>query len=229
MKRETVGSPWRSEGANIKDVRAIDRYTVEITLHSPDPFTLLRLVGYHSGFIVSEAAVEALGDDHRYNPVGTGPFMFEEYTPRRNVVLTANKDYYKGAPKLDGIDFIFMNDQSTRELALRTGEVHTARGDAEQIWVDRMRSQGLDVDMIGPGNGYFLQFNMTQPPFDNVTVRQALAYAINRQDVVEFLGPALARQLGSPIPSGYFGYTLDGVPQCAYDPAKSRELLREAG
>src|SRR5690625_3524236 len=107
MKSEEVGSPWRSEVTNIKDVRALDPYTVEIELHSADPFMLLRLVGYHSGFIVSEAAVEALGDDHRYRPIGTGPFMIQEYTPRRNVILTANKDYYKGEPKLDGIEFIF--------------------------------------------------------------------------------------------------------------------------
>lgn len=229
MKSEEVGSPWRSEVANIKDVRAVDAYTVEIELETADPFTLLRLVGYHSGFIVSEAAVEALGDDHRYNPIGTGPFMIKEYNPRRNVVVTANQDYYKGAPKLDGIEFIFMSDTSTRELALRTGEVHTADGDSEQIWVDRMRSQGLAVDMIGPGNGYFLQFNLKKPPFDNLKVRQALAYALNRQDVVEYLGPALARQLGSPIPSGYFGYTLEGVPQYEFNPAKAKELLAEAG
>lgn len=229
VKSAEVGSPWRSEVENIKEVRALDRYTVEIELHSADPFALLRLVGYHSGFIVSKAAVEELGMDYRFNPIGTGPFMFKEYNPRRNVVVVANKDYYKGAPKLDGIEFIFMSDTSTRELALRIGEVHTADGDAEQIWVDRMRSQGLAVDLIGPGNGYFLQFNMTQPPFDNVTVRQALAYAINRDDVVQYLGPSLARQLASPIPQGYFGYTLEGVPLYEYNPAKAKELLREAG
>ncbi|MFS8523662.1 MAG: ABC transporter substrate-binding protein [Limnochordales bacterium] len=229
MKSEEVGSPWRSEVANIKEVRAVDPYTVEIELHAADPFTLLRLVGYHSGFIVSKKAVEELGEEYRFRPIGTGPFMIEEYNPRQSVVLAANKDYFKGAPKLDGLVFLFMPDTATRELALRTREIDAADGNAEQIWVDRMRSQGLIVDTVGPGNGYFLQYNMTMPPFDNLLVRQALSYAINRQDVVEFLGPALARELKSPVPMGYFGHTTEGIETYDYDPQRARQLLAEAG
>ena len=64
--------------------------------------------------------------------------------------------------------------------------------------------------MVGPGNGYFLQFNMTLPPFDNLKVRQALAYAINREDVVQFLGPAFGSGTEEPHSMGYFGHTIDG-------------------
>lgn len=229
MKSEEVGSPWRSEVANIKEVRAVDRYTVEIQLHAADPFTLLRLVGYHSGFIVSKKAVEDLGPEHRFRPIGTGPFMIEQYNPRRSVVLTANKDYFKGEPKLDGLEFLFMPDTSTRELALRRQEIDAADGNSEQIWVDRMRAQGLVVDMVGPGNGYFFQFNMTVPPFDNLLVRRALAYAVNRDDIVQFLGPALARELKSPIPMGYFGHTTEGLETYEYNPERARQLLAQAG
>ncbi|MBO8141923.1 MAG: polyamine ABC transporter substrate-binding protein [Firmicutes bacterium] len=224
-----VGSPWRSEVSNIKEVRAVDRYTVEIELHAPDPFALLRLVGYHSGFIVSKKAVEELGDQHRFRPIGTGPFAIAEYNPRRSVVLVANDEYFKGKPKLAGIEFLFMPDTATRELALRRQEVDTADGDSEQIWVDRMRSQGIVVDMVGPGNGYFVQFNMTKPPFDNLKVRQALAYAVNRDEIVQYLGPALARPLKSPVPAGYFGHTTDGIETYEYDPERAKQLLAEAG
>jgi len=224
-----VGSPWRSEVANIKEVRAVDRYTVEIELHAPDPFALLRLVGYHSGFIVSKKAVTELGDEHRFRPIGTGPFAISEYNPRRNVVLVANDAYYKGAPKLAGIEFRFMPDTATRELALRTGEVDTADGDSEQIWVERMRAQGVIVELVGPGNGYFIQFNMTKPPFDNLKVRQALAYAVNRDEIVAYLGTALARPLRSPVPAGYFGHTTEGLETYEYNPGLARQLLAEAG
>lgn len=224
-----VGSPWRSEVANIKEVRALDRYTVQIELHEPDPFALLRLVGYHSGFIVSKKAVTELGDAHRFNPIGTGPFAFVEYNPRRNVVLKANDQYYKGAPKLAGIEFRFMPDTATRELALRTREVDTADGDSEQIWVDRMRSQGIVVDLVGPGNGYFIQYNMTKPPFDNLKVRQALSYAVNRDEIVQYLGPSIARPLRSPVPAGYFGHTTEGIETYEYNPQRARQLLAEAG
>jgi len=224
-----VGSPWRSEVANIKEVRALDRYTVEIELHEPDPFALLRLVGYHSGFIVSKQAVTELGDEHRFRPIGTGPFAFAEYNPRRNVVLTANDQYYKGAPKLGGLEFRFMPDTATRELALRTREVDTADGDSEQIWVDRMRSQGVIVELVGPGNGYFIQYNLTKPPFDNLKVRQALSFAVNRDEIVQYLGTSIARPLRSPVPAGYFGHTTEGIETYEYNPQQARQLLAEAG
>lgn len=224
-----VGSPWRSELANIADVRALDRYTVEISLRQPDPFALLRLVGYHAGFIVSKRAVEELGDQFRFNPIGTGPFAFASYEPRQKVSLVAHTDYFKGAPALSGIDFYFMPDTSTRELALRTREIDAADGNSEQVWYDRMRRQGLVVDRIGPGNAYHLHYNMTIPPFDNILVRQALSYAVNRQEVVEFVGPDISQVSGSPVPNGYYGHTTEGVPQYDYDPEKARELLAEAG
>jgi len=224
-----VGSPWRSEVANIKEVRAVDRYTVEIELHAPDPFALLRLVGYHSGFIVSRKAVTELGDQHRFHPIGTGPFAISQYNPRQSVVLVANDAYYKGAPRLAGIEFRFMPDTATRELALRTREVDTADGDSEQIWVDRMRAQGVIVEMVGPGNGYFIQYNMTKPPFDNLRVRQALNYAVNRDEIIQYLGPALARPLRSPVPAGYFGHTTEGLETYEYNPQRARQLLAEAG
>ncbi|HLT58649.1 MAG TPA: ABC transporter substrate-binding protein [Limnochordales bacterium] len=224
-----VGSPWRSEVANIKEVRALDRYTVEIELHEPDPFALLRLVGYHSGFIVSKQAVTELGDEHRFRPIGTGPFAFAEYNPRRNVVLTANDQYYKGAPKLGGLEFRFMPDTATRELALRTREVDTADGDSEQIWVDRMRSQGVIVELVGPGNGYFIQYNLTKPPFDNLKVRQALSFAVNRDEIVQYLGTSIARPLRSPVPAGYFGHTTEGIETYEHNPERARQLLAEAG
>src|SRR5690606_24955659 len=168
-------------------------------------------------------------DDHRFHPIGTGPFAISQYNPRQSVVLVANDAYYKGAPKLAGIEFRFMPDTATRELALRTGEVDTADGDSEQIWVERMRAQGVIVELVGPGNGYFIQFNMTKPPFDNLKVRQALAYAVNRDEIVAYLGTALARPLRSPVPAGYFGHTTEGLETYEYNPGLARQLLAEAG
>ena len=70
-----------------------------------------------------------MGDEaFKTHPVGTGPFMFESYTPQNSVVLTANDDYFRGAPKLGGVEVRYMADPSSRELGLQAGELDARRG-----------------------------------------------------------------------------------------------------
>lgn len=223
-------SAFSSEFAEVKAVEAVDPYTVKITLTEPVPFFLGRVSNYHAGMIVSKKAAEALGEKFMTNPIGTGPFMFEEYKSKQYVSCTANKQYFRGAPKIDKIIYRYIPSTSSRELAFRSGEIDLFYGDRDQRWVERMRTnKDTTVDVFGPGEHRSLHFNMTMKPFDDIRVRRAIAHAINRDEVVQFLGKDVAEPAWSVVPNRYLGQTLEGVPKYDYNPEKAKALLKEAG
>jgi peptide/nickel transport system substrate-binding protein len=119
-------------------------------------------------------------------------------------------------------------DNSTRELALRSGEVDAINIPAKQEWIDRLGKAGFDVNLTSPANMFVLHFNLTKSPLDNIKVRQALCHAISRQEIINYLGKDVARAEYSPLPAGYVGHT-DDVVHYEYDPAKAKQLLAEAG
>jgi peptide/nickel transport system substrate-binding protein len=154
---------------------AVDDYTVKITLEQPLSPVLFypKVANYSGGFIVCKQAVEALGDDKfKTNPVGTGPFMFEQYRPQEKILLMANPDYFRGAPLLDGIEYRYMADITSREAGLLAGELDVINGQPDKAWVDKMVAQGVPVDVFGVGEVATLHFNTTVEPLDDPAVRR---------------------------------------------------------
>jgi peptide/nickel transport system substrate-binding protein len=186
------------------------------------------MVDYQAGYVVCKKAVEKLGNDIKYHPIGTGPFKYQSYSPKENFTLVANEDYWGGRPILMKIIVIFMPDDSTRELALRKGEVEAISLPAKQEWIDRARKAGFDVNLTSPANTFALYFNPTKKPLDNIKVRQALCHAIDIQELVTYLGKDVAKPEVSPLPSGYRGHT-EEVVRYEYNPEKAKRLLVEAG
>lgn len=231
VRDKQVGSPWRSTYANYESVKVLDKYTVQITLEQANPFFLLTVISDHGGLIVCKEAVEELGEDFKLNPVGTGPFALEDYKTRQSVILEANDDYFGGEPYLSGLVFRFMPELSSRELAVRKGELDAAVGKMDQVWVEQQRKRGLKIDVWeSPGNATHLHFNMTVEPLDKLKVRKALAYAIDRKALVEYAGEDIAPPYYSPVPPGYFGH-IDMPEDLKYhhDLGKAKKLLEEAG
>ncbi len=223
-----TGSPTRKAIAAIESVSVVDPYTVQIKTNQPYPVLPAMMVEERFGYIISKKAAAKLGKDLKYHPVGTGPFMYKTYKPRESVTLVANPDYWGGKPKLSEVVVAFMPDNSTRELALRNGEVHAINIPAKQEWIDRARKAGFEVNLTSPANMFVLHFNLTQKPLDNKKVRMALCHAISRDLMVKYLGKDVAKPEVSPLPSGYVGYT-DKVARYPYDPEKAKALLAEAG
>jgi len=177
-------------------ISAPDAYTVVITLKNPISGTLFlaKFASYAGGFIVSKKALEAKGDDwFKIHPVGTGPFMFKSYAPREKTVLVRNPKYFRGASVLEKLVIRYMPSVSSRELGLRTGELDIIEGQNEEKWVDKISQlPEVKVQAFGPCETQMVHLNMTKKPFDNLKVRQAVAYAIARGEVAAFMGSSLA-------------------------------------
>ena len=227
-------SAFAPDYKNLERIESVDRYTVRVTLKkaASPPDVLSMFANYHGGFIVSRKAVTDLGDKFVLNPVGTGPFAFKEYAPQRHVLLERHDRYFRGRPKIARIAYRYIADAKSRQLAFERGELHVIEGIREQWWVEELKRKGnVIVDVVGPGEMRTLHMNMTRKPLDNLRVRQAIAYAINRREIVEFIGSAIARPAYAPVPPGYLGSLHDDkdIPRYAYDPSKAKRLLTEAG
>lgn len=218
---------------------AIDDRTVEITTPVPLSETLMlgKVMNYGGGFIVSKDAYEQLGaEGFRMRPIGTGPFAVEAYTPTSGVNFSAHADYFRGTPKLPGVDVLFMPDVSARGVGLRTGELDVIEGSSEQSWVQLMRGYpGIEVEVFGPGSASVLFLNMDRAPLNNLKVRQTLAHALSREAVVAAIGPETATPLYAAFPGEFLpgGLTTEEVTERGldypHDIEKARELLTEAG
>ncbi len=218
---------------------AVDDKTVKITLDTPlSPALFLpKVANYSGGFIVCAKAVEALGDEaFKTEPVGTGPFMFSEYTPQSRVSLVASDEYFRGAPELAGVEARYIADNTSLQLGLQAGELDVIDGLSEQQWVEQINSQdGLIADVFGVGEVAFVNFNTTVEPLDDPKVRQAIAYALNREDFVALSGAPVAEAVYSVVPAALMegGLTEEQAAEAeveyATDLEKARQLMEEAG
>ncbi len=220
-------------------VEAVDEYTVKVTMEKPLSPVLFfpKVADYAGGFIVCKQAYEAVGDEaFKTQPVGTGPFMFDSYSPQEKVVLVANDAYFRGRPLLDAVEYRYMPDINSRELGLKSGELDVINGAAEGIWVERMnKEEGVRVDVYGVGEVATVHFDITVPPLDDVRVRKAIAYALERDEFLALFGEPVAANVYSPVPAQFLagGLTQKEVAELgleyAVDRDKARELLAEAG
>lgn len=218
---------------------AIDEYTVSITLDQPLSAVLFlpNIADYAGGFIVCSQAVEALGDEaFATNPVGTGPFAFESYSAQEKVMLTANQDYFRGAPALAGVEVRYMPDFSSRELGLKAGELDLISGLDDSAWIQSTDAEeNLTVDVFGPGEVATIHFNTTVEPLDNPLVRQAIAYGLDRDEFLALFAEESAENVFSPVPAQFMtgGLTEEEATAAgldySYNPEKAAELMAEAG
>ncbi|MBW2306592.1 MAG: polyamine ABC transporter substrate-binding protein [Deltaproteobacteria bacterium] len=229
VKDPATGSPWAKKYAAVESIEVINPLTVRIKLKKADPFFELKLLGYHGGQIVPKKAVEKLGKDFAFNPVGSGPFVFHSYQKGQGIVLKRNPDYFRGAPILETVEYIFMPDNSSRLLALERGEVDMGRGVRSKEWAEKAIKIGLKLTPPLPPQQCILVFNMTRKPLDDIRVRRALAHALDRDLFVDLLGPILGGPQISPVPPGYFGHIDMGMEKYEYNPELAKKLLAEAG
>lgn len=235
-------SAWAAEYAGMT-FQAVDKYTVRITLQKPlsELLFLPKVADYAGGLIIPKKPAEELGEGFRTNPVGTGPFIFNKYLPKEKVITVRNEKFYRGVPKLAGVEVFFMADLSTRKFGMQSKEIDVIEGPPSQPWVEEMQVlPGVKVNVFGPGEAGVLHFNMAKKPFDDIRVRRAVAYALSRDEVVTTIGKAIAGPVYSEIPPPQPGWiTREELVQRGkkdkkdylydFDRNKAKKLLAEAG
>src|SRR5687768_9294758 len=232
FERQINRAPGTRFGVNlemIKSIEVVDPHTVQIVLKAYDPVFPLRMAGYQQGYIVSKKAAEKFGEQFRWNPVGTGPFVFDRHAPREKIVLKAFDQFHKGRPPIDEVHWFDVPEDATKLIGLEKGTFdaiypETVTADLEA----QVKKMGAVMDRRGPGGQERFYINITKPPFDDIRVRKAFMHAIDRKAMKETMYPGgLGRLATSPVPVGYFGHT--AVPIPPYDPALAKKLLTEAG
>ncbi len=211
----------------IKEVKVIDPHKVQIILHYPFA-GLLSVLASAEGGIISPKAIEQYGKDLNKHPVGTGPFVFESWTPGQEIVLTKNEKYWGKGPKIDKVVFKTVPEDTTRVAMVETGEAHIA----EQLPVTEIervknsanmtlgRYESFAVDHIG--------MNVTKKPFDDVRVRQAIAHAIDKEAIIKGVYNNVGKVAVSTLGPKVIGYS-PNLKTPEYDLNKAKQLLAEAG
>jgi len=217
----------------------IDAHTLEIILEKPvSPLFFLPLIANHrGGHIVSEKAVQAGGyEGFISHPVGTGPFMFEQFLPDKKLVLSAHAGYFRGTPKLAGVEMHFIPDNDTREAAFRNGDMDLILGVGDPGWIEQMdRVPESVVDVFGPGFTGLFHFNTSVRHMKDVRVRQAIAHALDRNDFLAASSPKLVSPVMAPMSPAFMpgGLSNEKIKALGLNfeknIEKARQLLAEAG
>lgn len=228
--------------ANLEGVKMPDDYTLQITLNSPVNSFLYILAGV-GGYVIPQEAIEKYGTK---STVGTGPFMLSNTGSSDEILLLRNPGCHRRdsldnpLPFLDTIQISFVPDKKRELDSFKRGDIHLIFGLPSESISEMVEAQIADFSSKNPK--YYLhrnselttqyyQFNITRKPFDNVKVRQAFSYAINRDKIIadvlhsEAFGPGIC----GFTPPGISGYDITEIRGYTFSPDKAQQLLAEAG
>ena len=231
-----TASPIASGLLGPVDTISVEGSTLRVTLKEPFAIFLDNMTDPRSAPI-SVAAAEQAGDQFGRKPIATGPWKVAEWQSGTQIVLERNPDYawgpaflHDGAAYIDRLVYRIMPEPATAMTAFEAGEVDQVSINPPDV--ERIESSGKYqiVKFLRNGVGLFMEFNVTKSPFDDITVRQAMNYAINKEDVLQTGLDGLGEIAYGPLPPSIWGYW-EGIEDYApsYNPDKALELLSQAG
>ncbi len=212
--------------APVAEVEIVDDYTVRFHTSGPMPILLDRLTSFYP---LEPGYVEEVGQDKAATePVGTGPYKFVEWQVDERIVLEKNEDYWGGVPTIDRMVFRPIPEFSTRLASLMTGEIDLMR-DVPGHMVDLTNaSENSEIRAIPSARiNYLALVNLKEGPMQSKLVRQAMNYAVNVPELIEYVQDGNATQMAGPLSILNDDYhAMDPYP---FDPGKAVDLIREAG
>lgn len=208
----------------ITSVEVIDPQTVRITLSGPDGAFPFKMAWGDAVIVAPETvATEAT------HPVGTGPFAFGNWVQGDHVTLTAYPGYWGDKPKIKTATFRFISDPTAAFAAVMAGDVDAFPNFPAPETLDQFKADPRFKVLVGTTEGEtILAMNNRNAPLNDVRVREAIAHAINRQDIIDGAMFGYGTPIGTHFPPHNPAYR-DLTALSAYDPEKSKALLAEAG
>jgi peptide/nickel transport system substrate-binding protein len=218
-----------SYGGEFKSIAAVDKMTVKFVLCAPDA-AFLSKIAFQTFSVTPAAYLQKTGGkgDLLDKPIGTGPYKLEKWDKGNQIILTRFDDYWGDKPKTKTVVIKWTSDASARLVELRAG---TADG------IDNVAPPDFDVISGDPElklytrpalNVMYLGMNNTIAPFDNVKFRQAIAYGVDRQRIVDNFYPKGSTAATQFVPPAIFGFTKEVEP-FAHDVNMAKKLIAESG
>src|ERR1700722_2737914 len=207
----------------VDHIDAPDDWTIILHMKEADAPLLWNLSAGSVGIVPY-----ASGDEMTRHPIGSGPFKFVSAETDKEVVLERNSDYWGEKPKLQRVRFTIVPDETTRALELRKGSADIAVNLTPDTVLALRREPQLAVEQA-PGTVLaYLGFNLRDPILKDVRVRQAIAFALDRTPMIEYLWRGEAQLARSILPPQSWAYN-PSVAAYPHDPEKSRQILDAAG
>lgn len=214
-------SPRKGAYSALAAIEPTGRYTVTFTLKAPSASFPINLI---MGIVPAGTGAEAVR-----TPIGSGPYKLAEFVPDDHVTLAPFADAYGGAPANPGLVFKVVPDETMRGLELRKGSVDLVVNDLSPDLVHSLERDPELAVTTGPGTDYaYIGMNLRDPALADARVRQAIAYAVDNDAIIQYLRRGLARRATGVVPSMSWAYE-DDVVRYDRDPARARALLDDAG
>ncbi|OCL92018.1 peptide-binding protein [Aliarcobacter thereius] len=214
----------------VKSVKALDDFTIEIIYNKPYfkalEIWMFGLLPYH----LLKDEEDLMTSSFNKNPIGTGSYMLKEFKTSSDIELIANDDFFEGRPKIDRILYKFLPDSNTSFLYLKQNKLDIAGLTPMQVsrQIDNKFKEDFTILKTPSFSFSYLGFNLENPKFKDIKVRQALSYAINRQELVDILFFGYAKVCNGPFMPNTFAYNSE-VKDTKQDLEKAKKLLNDAG
>jgi peptide/nickel transport system substrate-binding protein len=204
----------------LESVDALDQYTVQFKLKQP--------FGSFPSQLVLHVVPDGAGDSLRTFPIGTGPYRFVRYVPDEQVELTAYEGYWDGLPQNAGVVLRIIPDETMRGLELRKGTADLTVNDVSPDIAYQLQKSNLKIAQ-GQGVDYnYIGLNLRDPLLKDKRVRQAIAFAVDREAIVKYLRRDLAQPAVGVLSPMAWAFE-PAVPQFPHDVERAKQLLEEAG
>jgi peptide/nickel transport system substrate-binding protein len=218
--------PYAALMGKVAKVAKVSDNQVAVTLATPNNEWLYQFAAYSNGVVLDPAAVGKLATA----PVGTGPFKLSSFVPNYSVTLVANPGYWGTKPAVSTATFRYFSDANAENSALESGQINVIDDLTNPPDVRQFENNSSYQIIHGPTNGKIqLTLNNKVGPLKNTLVRQAINYAIDKQAVLQNVGANYGTVIGSDTVPGDPWYSASYAQTYSYDPAKARQLLRQAG
>ena len=216
----------------VSNVQAVDNYTV--VFHLSRQFAALpAYLGYNAGIlpkhIFNGQDPFKLTSFNKNHPVGTGPFQISSYVPDQSVTLVANPHYWAGRPHLDSLVFKVLPDPNAQIAQVLSGEINLMTVDANAAATRLKGASNLALSAQYVPQFFWIALNQSNSLFTDVKVRQAIEYALDRKAMITAVTRGYATVANSAISPALGYYYNPNINQNAFNPAKARALLAQAG